>query len=157
MSDLNAQPVESTFDALDGSSTGTRVSSNWVISLQANDSRELGNPNGNGAICEAITRPNMRFVATKTPEQQSCLMLHRMRQSRCRPKDKRVLKLARACTARSAQPRLVPTQHSSGGKEKLGTTSKRGDRYLRGHSRRAGRDPLCQEVWHPPTLSRRIA
>src|SRR5438034_11645297 len=24
------------------------------------------------AICEAVTRPNMRFVATKTPEQQSC-------------------------------------------------------------------------------------
>ena len=29
------------------------------------------------AICEAVTRPNMRFVATKTPEQQSCLTLHR--------------------------------------------------------------------------------
>jgi hypothetical protein len=27
------------------------------------------------AICEAVTRPNMRFVPTKTPEQQSCLML----------------------------------------------------------------------------------
>ena len=27
------------------------------------------------AICEAVTRANMRFVATKTPEQQSCLML----------------------------------------------------------------------------------
>jgi transposase len=26
------------------------------------------------AICEAVTRANMRFVATKTPEQQSCLM-----------------------------------------------------------------------------------
>ena len=25
------------------------------------------------AICEAVTRANMRFVATKTPEQQSCL------------------------------------------------------------------------------------
>jgi hypothetical protein len=24
------------------------------------------------AICEAVTRPNMRFVPTKTPEQQSC-------------------------------------------------------------------------------------
>ena len=24
------------------------------------------------AICEAVTRANMRFVATKTPEQQSC-------------------------------------------------------------------------------------
>src|SRR3981189_3623738 len=31
------------------------------------------------AICEAVTRANMRFVATKTPEQQSCLMLHRTR------------------------------------------------------------------------------
>ena len=31
------------------------------------------------AICEAVTRANMRFVSTKTPEQQSCLMLHRTR------------------------------------------------------------------------------
>src|SRR5712672_2089283 len=31
------------------------------------------------AICEAVTRANMRFVATKTPEQQSCLSLHRTR------------------------------------------------------------------------------
>jgi transposase len=31
------------------------------------------------AICEAVTRPNMRFVATKTPEQQRCLTLHRTR------------------------------------------------------------------------------
>ena len=32
------------------------------------------------AICEAVTRPSMRFVAVKTPEQQSVLMLHRTRQ-----------------------------------------------------------------------------
>jgi transposase len=31
------------------------------------------------AICEAVTRANMRFVTTKTPEQQSGLMLHRTR------------------------------------------------------------------------------
>ena len=31
------------------------------------------------AICEAVTRANMRFVATKTSEQQSCLTLHRTR------------------------------------------------------------------------------
>jgi transposase len=31
------------------------------------------------AICEAVGRPNMRFVATKTPEQQGCLTLHRTR------------------------------------------------------------------------------
>ena len=28
------------------------------------------------AICEAVARANMRFVPTKTPEQQSCRMLH---------------------------------------------------------------------------------
>ena len=31
------------------------------------------------AICEAVTRANMRFVETKTMEQQSCLVLHRTR------------------------------------------------------------------------------
>jgi transposase len=31
------------------------------------------------AICEAVTRPNMRFVAIKSAEQQSILMLHRAR------------------------------------------------------------------------------
>ena len=31
------------------------------------------------AICEAVTRATMRFVETKTPEQQSRLMLHRTR------------------------------------------------------------------------------
>ena len=31
------------------------------------------------AICEAVTRANMRFVDTKTAEQQGCLMLHRTR------------------------------------------------------------------------------
>ena len=31
------------------------------------------------AICEAVTRPNMRFVAVKTEEQQGVLVLHRSR------------------------------------------------------------------------------
>src|SRR6202140_5508164 len=31
------------------------------------------------AICEAVTRPTMRFVEVKTPEQQSILVLHRTR------------------------------------------------------------------------------
>src|SRR5918911_105803 len=31
------------------------------------------------AICEAVSRANMRFVETKTCEQQSILMLHRVR------------------------------------------------------------------------------
>ena len=181
------------------------------------------------AICEAVTRANMRFVATKTPEQRSCLMLHRTRHLFIRqqtavinvirahlaefgivapvgrrgveelldvvadPSDKRVPEVARMCLAalgdqlrrlkeqilafdrlimawhRSnetslrldaipgvgpmlatalvasiADPKvfrsgrnfsawigLVPKQHSSGGKDRLGGISKQGDRYLR--------------------------
>ena len=182
------------------------------------------------AICEAVTRANMRFVPTKTPEQQSCLMLHRTRHLFIRqqtavinvirahlsefgivapvgrkgveelldvvadPSDGRVPDIARACllalgaqlrrikeqilefdrmitawhrssetsmrlddcpgvgpmlatavVATIADPKafrsgrnfsawigLVPKQHSSGGKDRLGSISKQGDRYLRG-------------------------
>jgi transposase len=181
------------------------------------------------AICEAVTRPNMRFVATKTREQQSCLMLHRTRHLFIRQQtsvinairahlaefgivapvgrngveqlldvvadvsDKRLPEISRACllalgaqlralkaqilnfdrqiiashrsneaskrldeipgvgpalatalVASVADPKafrsgrdfsawvgLVPKQHSSGGKDKLGSISKQGDRYLR--------------------------
>jgi transposase len=181
------------------------------------------------AICEAVTRKNMRFVPTKSVEQQSCLMLHRTRHLFIRqqtavinalrghlaefgivapvgrkgvmelfevvgdPSDARLPELARTCVAalgaelqmlksqilefdrkimawhRSnetskrldeipgvgpalatalvgsiADPKafksardfsawigLVPKQNSSGGKERLGSISKRGDRYLR--------------------------
>jgi len=182
------------------------------------------------AICEAVTRANMRFVETKTVEQQSCLMLHRTRHLCIRertavinvirahlaefgivapvgrkgveellrviadPADRRIPELARACLAAlrtqlqrlkeqllefdrmimawhrsdetsrrldeapgigpmlatavvatvadpkafrsgrnfSAWVGLVPKQHSSGGKDRLGHISKQGDRYLRG-------------------------
>jgi transposase len=181
------------------------------------------------AICEAVTRASMRFVPTKTPEQQSCLMLHRTRHLFIRQQtavinsirahlaefgivapvgrkgvtellqivadssDKRVPEVARACLAAlgsqllclkeqivefdrkimawhrsdetsrrlryipgvgpmlatalvasvpdprlfrsgrnfSAWIGLVPKQHSSGGKDRLGSISKQGDRYLR--------------------------
>jgi transposase len=181
------------------------------------------------AICEAVTRPNMRFVPTKTVEQQSCLMLHRARHLFIRqqtavinsiraylaefgivapvggrgveqllevvadPADERLTEVARTClTALGSQLRalkaqilefdrriiawhrsnatskrldaipgvgpalatalvasiadpkafrsgrdfsawvgLVPKQSSSGGKDKLGSISKQGDRYLR--------------------------
>ncbi|MBR0716568.1 transposase [Bradyrhizobium liaoningense] len=43
------------------------------VKRQKNDSTDAE------AICEAATRPNMRFVPTKTVEQQSCLMLRRAR------------------------------------------------------------------------------
>ncbi len=182
------------------------------------------------AICEAVTRPNMRFVPTKTVEQQSCLILHRARHLFIRQQtavinsiraylaefgivapvgrrgveqllevvadkaEDRVPEVARMCLAalggqlralkaqilefdrriiawhRSnatskrldeapgvgpvlataviatvADPKsfrsgrnfsawigIVPKQHSSGGKNRLGNISKEGDRYLRG-------------------------
>src|SRR5262249_13056259 len=42
--------------------------------------RGKNDANDAAAICEAVTRPSMRFVATKSEEQQSGLMLHRSRQ-----------------------------------------------------------------------------
>ena len=41
--------------------------------------RSKNDANDAAAICEAVTRPSMRFVAIKTKEQQTALMLHRTR------------------------------------------------------------------------------
>ncbi|SCB54810.1 transposase [Bradyrhizobium shewense] len=185
------------------------------VKRQKNDSTDAE------AICEAVTRPNMRFVPTKTVEQQSCLMLHRARhlfipiraylaefgivatvgrrgveqllEVVADTADRRLPEVARACLAAlgsqlrglkaqilefdrrivawhrssatskrldaipgvgpalatalvasvadakafrsgrdfSAWVGLVPKQNSSGGKDKLGSISKKGDRYLR--------------------------
>ena len=42
--------------------------------------RSKNDANDAAAICEAVTRPSMRFVAVKTRDQQAALMLHRARQ-----------------------------------------------------------------------------
>jgi transposase len=42
--------------------------------------RSKNDANDAEAICEAVTRPSMRFVPTKSEQQQSGLMLHRSRQ-----------------------------------------------------------------------------
>jgi len=44
--------------------------------------RKNGKNDGNDAeaICEAVSRPHMRFIPIKTPEQQAVLCLHRVRQ-----------------------------------------------------------------------------
>ncbi len=42
--------------------------------------RSKNDANDAAAICEAVTRPSMRFVAIKTKQQQTALMLHRTRQ-----------------------------------------------------------------------------
>jgi len=104
------------------------------VKRQKNDSTDAE------AICEAVTRANMRFVPTKTTEQQSCLMLHRTRHLFIRQQTA-VINAIRAHFAEfgivapgrdfSAWIGLVPKQHSSGGKNKLGGISKQGDRYLR--------------------------
>jgi len=44
------------------------------VKTNKNDARDAE------AICEAVGRPNMRFVAIKSPEQQALLALHRARQ-----------------------------------------------------------------------------
>ena len=41
--------------------------------------RSKNDANDAAAICEAVTRPSMRFVPTKSEQQQSGLMLHRSR------------------------------------------------------------------------------
>ncbi|WP_309248068.1 IS110 family transposase [Bradyrhizobium japonicum] len=203
-------------------SASPRLSST-LLKRQKNDTTDAE------AICEAVTRPNMRFVPTKTVEQQSCLMLHRARHLFIRQQtavinsiraylaefgivapvgrrgveqllevvadtaDRRLPEAARACLAAlgsqlralkvqilefdrriiawhrssatskrldaipgvgpalatalvasvadanafrsgrdfSAWVGLVPKQNSSGGKDKLGSISKQGDRYLR--------------------------
>ncbi len=56
--------------------SGNRAAQAYVkpyVKRQKNDAADAE------AICEAVQRPSMRFVPTKTPEQQSCLMLHRTR------------------------------------------------------------------------------
>jgi len=47
--------------------------SSTLLKRQKNDATDAE------AICEAVTRANMRFVPTKTAEQQSGLVLHRAR------------------------------------------------------------------------------
>lgn len=42
--------------------------------------RSKNDANDAAAICEAVTRPSMRFVAIKSKQQQTALMLHRIRQ-----------------------------------------------------------------------------
>jgi transposase len=69
------------------------------------------------AICEAVGRPNMRFVPVKSAEQQAILSLHRVRQG--------------FIDERTATINRVPRQYSTGGKAKLGRITKRGDAYLR--------------------------
>ena len=62
------------------------------------------------AICEAVTRPTMRFVPIKTAEQQAVLMLHRTRDLLVRQRTQ----LINAMRAHLAELGLVAAQGREG-------------------------------------------
>src|ERR1700726_1014839 len=78
------------------------------------------------AICEAVTRPNMRFVATKTPEQQSCLTLHRTRHLFIRQQTS----VINAIRAHLAEFGIVAPVGRNGVEELLGVVADGSDRRL---------------------------
>ncbi|MFQ3280938.1 IS110 family transposase [Reinekea sp.] len=53
------------------------MNAKYVIPYRRKGKNDL---NDAEAICEAVTRPSMSFVAVKTEQQQSVLMMHRLRQ-----------------------------------------------------------------------------
>jgi transposase len=53
------------------------------------------------AICEALQRPNMRFVPVKSPDQQATLTLHRVRQGFVEQRTA-LINASVACSASSA-------------------------------------------------------
>ena len=82
------------------------------------------------AIREAVTRPNMRFVATKTPEQQSCLTLHRTRHLFIRQQT-----VINAIRAHLAEFGIVAPVGRNGVQQMLGIVADGSDRQLPGVAR----------------------
>jgi transposase len=78
------------------------------------------------AICEAVTRANMRFVATKTSEQQSCLTLHRTRHLFIRQQTS----VINAIRAHLAEFGIVAPVGRHGVEQLLGVVSDADDRRL---------------------------
>ena len=78
------------------------------------------------AICEAVTRANMRFVATKTPEQQSCLMLHRTRHLFIRQQTA----VINSIRAHLAEFGIVPPVGRNGVEELLGVVADPSDKRV---------------------------
>jgi Transposase len=90
------------------------------------------------AICEAVARANMRFVATKTPEQQSGLMLHRTRHLFIRQQTA----VINAIRAHLAEFGIVAPVGRQGVDELLRIVADPSDKRLRGRAR------LCRGSWH---------
>ena len=78
------------------------------------------------AICEAAQRPSMRFVPTKAPDQQACLMLHRTRHLFIRQQTA----LINAIRAHLAEFGIVAPVGRNGIKELLDVVAEPGDGRL---------------------------
>lgn len=78
------------------------------------------------AICEAVTRPTMRFVPTKTTEQQSGLVLHRTRHLLMRQQTS----VINAIRAHLAEFGIVAPVGRNGVEELLGIVGDAGDERL---------------------------
>ena len=97
------------------------------------------------AICEAVTRPSMRFVETKTPEQQSCLMLHRTRHLFIRQQTA----VINAIRAHLAEFGIVAPVGRNGVEELLGVVADPSDK--RGSTRTLSKASVER---HSPSLTR---
>jgi transposase len=78
--------------------------------------RSKNDANDAEAICEAVTRPSMRFVSIKTKEQQIALMLHRTRQLLVRQRTM----LSNALRGHLAELGIVSVKGRNGTSELLG-------------------------------------
>ena len=100
--------------------------------------RSKNDANDAAAICEAVTRPSMRFVPIKTKEQQTALMLHRARQLLVRQRTM----LSNALRGHLAELGIVSAKGRNGIGELLRIIADGADNRIapavRGYSRGAG-------------------
>jgi transposase len=85
--------------------------------------RSKNDANDAAAICEAVTRPSMRFVPIKTREQQSGLMLHRTRQLLVRQRTM----LSNAIRGHMAELGIISAKGRNGTAELLKVIASTGD------------------------------
>jgi transposase len=88
--------------------------------------RSKNDANDAAAICEAVTRPSMRFVAVKTKEQQAALMLHRARQLLVRQRTM----LSNAIRGHLAELGIVSAKGRNGTRELLEIITNDADRRI---------------------------
>jgi len=80
--------------------------------------RSKNDANDAAAICEAVTRPSMRFVPIKTKEQQTALMLHRTRQLLVRQRTM-LSNALRGPNSASCRPRAAMERESCSGSSRM--------------------------------------